>query len=751
MRIRFALLTMFLFLVCAMNALAAPQDAAPSLRTLDDVAAAMHAAHARIRAAVSLYHDPVGPRTWIDGSRLWYCLSTREGDRAWWIADSTKTGSDALSPLFDHDAAAAHLTMVLGRDVSALKLPVRAVEAFASHVRVTFEGVEVPVEFDFGGDVLASAHALVTASESASSAATSAEWEVVCRDGCLRVLAGGAEIFVTADCSSEDGYFGEFSIAPTHDAFIAFKTTRARPHPIHIIESAPKDQLQPRLKTFEYAKPGDAIDRAFPHIFRVERDATAATKFRVREIPVDTALFANPWSIDDVHFLANGREVAFKYNQRGHQVLRMIALDLETGASRVIAEESFPTFVDYTNKIWHHWLDDSGELLWMSERDGWNHLYVIDVATGTVKRQLTKGEWLVRRVHGVETAHRTMDVALMGHGDSASPYDVHHARIAIDTGEVTMLTSGDGTCRVEFSPDHSALVCVRARSDMPPVYELRRSSDGAVIVELGAGDARAMITAGWRAPERFVAKGRDGTTDIWGLVFRPMNFDPTKKYPVIENIYAGPHDHHVATWFERSSRSREYAELGAIVVQIDGMGTNWRSKAFHDVCWKNLKDAGFPDRIAWIRALAARDSSIDLSRVGIFGGSAGGQNAMRAVLDHADFYRVAVADCGCHDNRMDKIWWNEQWMGWPVDESYARNSNAEDAHKLGGALMLLVGGLDQNVDPASTMQVAQKLIDAKKDFELLVIPNAGHGCAESEYGNLRRAKFLFEHLDALPR
>jgi dipeptidyl aminopeptidase/acylaminoacyl peptidase len=285
---------------------------------------------------------------------------------------------------------------------------------------------------------------------------------------------------------------------------------------------------------------------------------------------------------------------------------------------------------------------------------------------------------------------------------------------------------------------------------MPPVYEVRRSEDGAVVAELGRADDGALRAAGWRPPLRFSAKGRDGVTDIWGLAYFPSDFDPSRSYPVIENIYAGPHGQHVPKWFEPGGRSREYAELGAVVVQIDGMGTNWRSKAFHDVAAKNLADAGFPDRIAWIRALAAVQPGLDLARVGIFGGSAGGQNAMRAVIDHAGFYRAAVADCGCHDNRMDKIWWNEQWMGWPVDESYARSSNTEDAAKLGGALMLVVGALDENVDPSSTMQVVQKLIDAGKDFELLVVPGGGHGIAESEYGNLRRARFLFRELAEQP-
>ena len=574
------------------------------------------------------------------------------------------------------------------------------------------------------------------------------DYEVVAepRDGAtdLVVRAAGTEVFRAPATDARDGWTGGHWTSPARDAFVAMKVRRGERHPVHIVEVAPKDRLEPKLRTLDYTKPGDEIDRPVPHLFRVERDASAPAGLAVREIPVDTALFANPWSIDRMRVLPGGREIAFLYNQRGHQVVRLVGLDLATGATRTIAEESFPTFVDYTNKIWMHWLDGTGELLWMTERDGWNHLVLVEVATGRVKRKVTEGPWLVRRVEHVDAGARTVDLAVMGRDPAQDPYHMHFARVAIDTGAVTMLTAGDGTCRVDFSPDRSALVVTRARADLPPVHEVRRAADGALVATLAEADIAGPDA--FRPSERFVAKGRDGVTDIWGLVHRPRDFDPTRKYPVIEMIYAGPHGQHVPKWFETGGRAREYAELGAIVVQIDGMGTNWRSKAFHDACWKNLADAGFPDRVAWIRALAARDPSLDLARVGIFGGSAGGQNAMRALIDHGDFYRVAVADCGCHDNRMDKIWWNEQWMGWPVDESYERSSNMVHAHRTRGDLMLVVGALDENVDPATTMQVAQRLVEAGRDFELLVLPDAGHGAAESPYGNARRAKFLFGKL-----
>jgi dipeptidyl aminopeptidase/acylaminoacyl peptidase len=233
---------------------------------------------------------------------------------------------------------------------------------------------------------------------------------------------------------------------------------------------------------------------------------------------------------------------------------------------------------------------------------------------------------------------------------------------------------------------------------------------------------------------------------MWGLIQRPSNFDPTKKYPIIEYIYSGPGDQYVPKSFTPwLYYLQDLAELGFIVVQVDGMTTSFRSRAFEEVCYKNLKDAGFPDRKQWIKAAAEKYPYMDIDRVGIYGCSAGGQNAMAAVLWHGDFYKAAYAACGCHDNRMDKIWWNEQWMSYPIDSSYVECSNVENAWRLERPLMLVVGELDDNVDPASTMQVVAALQKAGKDFDLVVIPGAHHTMGET-FGEHKRADFFVRHL-----
>ena len=247
-------------------------------------------------------------------------------------------------------------------------------------------------------------------------------------------------------------------------------------------------------------------------------------------------------------------------------------------------------------------------------------------------------------------------------------------------------------------------------------------------------------------PEVFKAKGRDGKTDIWGIIIRPSNFNPKKIYPIIEYIYAGPQGSFVPKTFAAYNGSMSpLAELGAIVVQIDGMGTNFRSKAFHDVCWKDLRDAGFPDRILWIKAAATKYPYMDLTRVGVHGTSAGGQNAMGAVLFHPEFYKVSVASCGCHDNRMDKLWWNEAWMGYPIGPQYDSCSNVTNAFRLKGKLLLMVGEVDDNVDPASTMQVVNALEKSNKDFEFLVLTGMNH-TSGGKYGERRRRDFFVKNL-----
>ena len=693
---------------------------------------------------------------WVgEGETFWYRTDEGQG-KGRWIAVSSRDGKRGST--FDHDRFAQALGEAAGRRVASDRMRLDNLRVEADGSAFTFNA------FDKRWSYTLATHEIREAGDAtrgrnrddrrrdrwrdrgSSTQSPDKKW-LAGIDGHNVVLypldehgrpRHGEIIRLTKDGSELDSYTNRFYWSPDSSKLVVMKRKAGDERFVTIVDSTPDDQLQPKTDRYFYLKPGDQVPIDRPRLFDIGSK---------KEIVVPEDLAPNPYDNGRVRWKADATAFTYEYNQRGHQVYRVIEVDAKTGRSRAVISEEPETFFCYSSKKFLSYLDQTDELIWMSERDGWNHLYLIDWKTGKVKRQITKGQWVVREVDRVDEESRTVWFWAGGIHDGQDPYYEQYCKANLDTGELTPLTASDGDhTDLSVSPNGKYLVTTWSRVDQVPVHELRDAQTGALIRMLAGADGSALRDEGWIAPERFVAKGRDGKTDIYGIIIKPTNFDANKKYPVIEYIYAGPHDAFVPKRFYPMMHTMKMAELGFIVVQIDGMGTNWRSKAFHDVCWKNLKDAGFPDRIAWMKAAAKDRPWMDLDHVGIYGGSAGGQSAMRAVLDHADFYKAAAADCGCHDNRMDKIWWNEQWMGWPVDESYEKSSNAVDAHKLGGALLLTVGELDRNVDPASTMQVVDALIKANKPFEFMIFPGGGHGAGDSPYGQRLRADFFVKHL-----
>jgi dienelactone hydrolase len=539
---------------------------------------------------------------------------------------------------------------------------------------------------------------------------------------------GDQPAFALSFDGSEGNYYTLRTIAwsPDSKKLAAFHTRPGYDREVEYLESSPSDQIQPKHIAIHYLKPGDALDIAYPVLFDL------ASK---KETAIDNALFPNPYSLSPPVWWKDSRGFTFEYNQRGHQAYSVIEVNTQTGDARALIAEKTKTFFYYNSlgpglsggRKYRHDVDDGKEVIWASERDGWEHLYLYDGVTGQVKNQITKGDWLVRNVNFVDDEKRQIWFDAGGMVPGQDPYFTQGYRINFDGTGLTKLTEADGNHTVTFSHDHKFYVDTWQRTDLAPVAQLRRSEDQKVVLDLDKGDASALVAAGFKFPEVFVAKGRDGKTDIWGVIIRPLHFDPAKKYPVIENIYAGPHGSFVPKTFTALSPDQALAELGFIVVHIDGMGTSNRSKAFHDVAFKNLGDAGFPDRILWHKAVAAKYPSYDISRVGIFGTSAGGQSSMGGMLFHPDFYKVVVTNSGCHDNRMDKLWWNEQWMSWPIGPHYAAASNVDNAYRLEGKALIIIGEMDSNVDPASSMQVVNALVKAHKHFDMLYIPGQNHG------------------------
>jgi len=698
--------------------------------------------------------------TWIENtSRFWYRRSVKGGNEFMVIDAATK----AQTPAFDHARLAASLSSASGEKYAALTLPFPVIAFVDQEKALEFTVGEFrwrcdlsdysckkvgPAERRGGGGPFGigiwDRGPAPQAASPETKASPDGKWEAFIKNFNVGIRAKGQkdETILSRDGSEGDYYtFVSLSWSPDSKKLAAYRHRRSYHRTIQYVESSPSDQLQPKHWTMEYAKPGDVLDIDRPVLFLIDSK---------QQIIIDNALFSNPYDMSSgsppwLVWWKDSRAFTFEYNQRGHQVYRVIEVDGVSGKPRALVSEEYPTFFCYSGKKYRADLQDGKEIVWMSERDGWNHLYLYDGVSGSVKNQITKGNWVVRGVDKVDEAARQVYFQASGMYPGKDPYFLHYYRINLDGSGLTALTDADANHVVALSSDKKYYVDTWSRVDLPHVSELRQTADKKVVMEVEKADIQGLVKAGWRAPEVFTSKARDGKTDIWGIIIRPTNFDAKKKYPVIENIYAGPQGSFVPKAFMAFNPMMSLAELGFIVVQVDGMGTSNRSKAFHDVCYKNLGDAGFPDRILWHKAIAAKYPYYDISRVGIYGTSAGGQNSTGGVLFHPEFYKVCVSACGCHDNRMDKLWWNEQWMGWPLDESYAASSNVDNAYRLQGKLFLIVGEMDTNVDPSSTMQVVNALIKANKTFDLLVIPDAGHGMGGA-YGERKMDDFFVHNL-----
>ena len=534
-----------------------------------------------------------------------------------------------------------------------------------------------------------------------------------------------------------------FEISPDGGYVAMWSRKNAEDKNVYTIESSPDGGGRAVLRSRRYPLPGDEFDQY--HLIVCDSES-------LQPVSLDLPVF--DFGRPSIHWFA-GHKIAVQKVDRGHQRFRLFVIDPAEQSVKLPIDEQTETF------IWTvhgpdmpiiSYLEQSDRVVYASEQSGWRHLYLVDLDGDQKMRPLTTGEFLVRDIEFIDEEQGYIDIIIGSYHPGQDPYHQHLARVGLDQQSMVVVTDGDGDHRFRFSPDRQYIVDSYSRVDAAPIHELRRVTDGKKLATLATakrlGKRNSPAQSPSAMPTVFTAKGRDGKTDIWGLICFPENYNPDsdQQYPVIEAIYAGPHGSHVPKQYRDKAFHPELTSLGFIVVQIDGMGTANRSKAFHDVCWQNLKDAGFPDRISWMRAAAEKYPGMDLSRVGIYGTSAGGQNAMGALLFHGDFYKAAMGACGCHDNRMDKASWNEQWMGYPVGPHYAESSNVDNADRLSGDLLLILGELDTNVPPESTLRVVDALIQSDKQFEFLMIPGMGHSSG-GRYGWERTKTFFVNALN----
>ena len=684
---------------------------------------------------------------WVDQtSAFWYVRQTEKGKEYVKVDAASKK----RTALFDQQKMASALTEKAGREINAYNLPLQN-----CRLNISLDTLRFQLDGKFWAYSIKNnrlldegaipsrgkeRHWMEVDDEKEGSPVTSPDgkWTAFIKNDnvYVREVATGKEKQLSQDGTLSNYYSSYIQWSPDSKSVVSCRIRPVEKRYVYYVESSPADQAQPKLHKQEYAKPGDELRFKVPCIFEVESG---------RRLIPSTELFSHQYELSGPMWNADSKAITFEYNERGHKVYRVLEMSAVDGSVRTLIEEKEEKYVNYP-RIYRNYLSDGKRIIWSSERDNYNHLYLYDRATGKPLNQITKGEWYVRGVQHVDETNEVIYFSANGMKKGEDPYLIHYYKINFDGSNLVELTPEEGMHQCWYSSDYKYLVDVYSKVDQAPIAVLRDVKNGKIRMQLDKADISALLANGWKAPEVFSAKGRDGKTDMWGVIYRPSNFDPSKKYPVIEYIYSGPGDQYVPKTFSSYNWwMTSLAELGFIVVQVDGMTTSFRSKEFEEVCYKNLKDAGLPDHIAWIKAAAQKYPYMDIDRVGIFGCSAGGQESTGAVLFHPEFYKAAYSACGCHDNRMDKIWWNELWMGYPVDESYSACSNVDNAHLLNRPLMLVVGELDDNVDPASTMQVANALIKANKDFELVVIPGAHHTMGE-DFGEHKRYDFFVRHL-----
>lgn len=436
---------------------------------------------------------------------------------------------------------------------------------------------------------------------------------------------------------------------------------------------------------------------------------------------------------------------------RGYKTRELFEIDLETGKTRSILTENYQkSFVDPETETFEL-MYSTNEFIWRSEQDGWSHLYLYDLVTGKIKNQITKGDFYVYGVDNLDVKNRRIWFTAGGLEQNKDPYLKYFYAVNIDGSKLQLLSPEEAMHDIKISPDKNYFIDNYSSYKDPNVAIVRGMKDGKFVMEVEKTDIDDLTKMGWKPAEPFTILADDGKTKLYGLIIKPTNFDPNKKYPVIDGTYSGPHTIRAPKNFSRSVLNMDLslAELGFIVVNIDGRGSAFRSKQFHDISYARL-GYGLVDHVYAIKELGKRFSYIDTSRVGIYGHSAGGYDATRALLLFPNFYKVGVSSAGDHDHRMEKIWWPELYQGFPVDTQYHNQSNVTNASKLKGHLMLATGDQDNNVNPSATLKLAGELTKANKDFELIILPNDNHDtCYWNKYFLRKRWDFFVKNLQGV--
>ncbi|WP_286234257.1 S9 family peptidase [Thalassotalea sediminis] len=694
---------------------------------------------------------------WSNNNVLLYRSQTAEGLRFFKV--DTKTQSKSLA--FDHQKLAESLARISESDVDQNKLPFYRVTLTADDkLKLRYKGTNYQCSLNHY--LCKEDTASVKRTEFISPDGSKA---VFIRDHNLwmRTLKDNTETQLTTDGVKDFGYATNnagwvrsnkpvVTWSPDSKKLTTFKHDGRNVGEMGIVSTAVG---HPNIDVWKYPLPGDE------HVFKIHRVVIDVDQAKV--IPLDMApdehrstitdhVAARDGSLLDISWASDSSHFAFVSSSRDHKKATVRLADATSGKVKTLFTETEETFFESgVQGVSWQYLDKSDEILWFSQRSNWGHFYLIDAKTGKLNKQITRGDWTVISLLHVDQDNGT--ILFTGAGrEGGDPYFHYLYRVKLDGSELTLLTPEKQHHRITLSEDGKYFLDRVSTYITPEKSYVRSTVDGKGFA-IETMNIDKLKDNNWVAPEPFIVKDRNGEHDIYGLMYKPSNFDPTKKYPVVNYLYPGPQVGSIRGRHFRASRgdNQAIAELGFIVIEIDALGTPGRSKAFHEFYYGNMGDSGIPDQVSAIKQLAEKHQWIDDSNVGIWGHSGGGFASTRALLMYPDFYSVAVSQAGNHDNRNYADEWGEKWHGMLVKNedgttNYDSQANQLIVDRLKGKLLIAHGTTDTNVPPYNTLVVVEALIKANKDFDMIMLPNRGHGFAREPFMLRKRWDYFVEHL-----
>lgn len=705
------------------------------------------------------YGVSVNPH-WINNDHFWYANKVREGTEFILVNAAEGTRKKA----FDHDKLAVLLSGEVGEDAEAFNLPFNYIRFSDDMQKVSFSAggknynyniTENTLHRDNFEDHMVS-NAII--SPDGKKAAFIKDYNLWVRD-----LTNGHDKQLTSDGREELGYATNnagwtrrkspvLKWSPDSKMIATFRHDSRGVGNMYL---ATTNVGHPEPEIWKYPLPGDSV------IFRIERVVIHVDIPKV----VDLDMEADPHrstitdhiatrggEFADVEWSKDGSMLAFVSTSRDHKHEVLRVADPYTGEVRDVLEETEETFFESGyNMINWHILPETNEVIWYSQRDDWGHLYLYDLETGELKNQITSGDWKVLQVRHIDREENRIYFTAAGREDG-DPYFSYLYSINKDGSDMKLHTPDSANHVISISPGGNYFADSYSSPVEPPVTVIGSfDTEESIVIE--EADISDLLAEGWNPPEPFTVKARDGETDLYGLMYKPTDFDPSKKYPIVNYIYPGPQSGSVGSRSFTTARSdrQAIAELGFIVVAIDAMGTPMRSKSFHETYYGNMGDNGLPDQITGMKQLAERYKWIDIDKVGIYGSSGGGFASTDAILRYPDFFKVAVSCAGNHDNRNYEDDWGEKWQGLLVENedgttNYDNQANQLLAGNLKGKLLLAHGTMDTNVPYYNTLLVVNELIAANKDFDLILFPNRSHGFSNEPYMMRQRWDYFVKHL-----